>query len=80
MKQEQVRWGNKRFVLYSTNDNTRRHLSGLMDRMDSPGNLKHIALVPQQKRCFVLMVPRQRQVAAQFAPVFEWLPTTLHSG
>lgn len=78
MKKEDVRWGGVKFVLYYTTKTTRNHFMNLVHGAKEPGRIKHIAFVPHQKKCFVFMIPRVNKVAADFAPVFHWLPSTLN--
>jgi hypothetical protein len=79
LKKEPVQWGNARFILYYANNNTRGHFMNLLQSAQEPGGIKHIAFVPHQKKCFVFMIPQQKKVAAHFAPIYEWLPSTMSS-
>jgi hypothetical protein len=42
-----------------------------------PGIIRHIALVPEQKKGFIFMIPKPDQVARDFARIYHWLPSVL---
>ena len=77
MTQETVRWGARDFVLLHTTKNTRKHFMRLMEQLPAPDGLKHIAFVPHQKRCFIMMVPSPHAVKASLDPLFRWLQTVV---
>lgn len=77
MTRETVRWGSRGFVLLHTTKNTRKHFMRLMEQLPEPDGIKHIAFVPHQKRCFVLIVPSPQAVKASLAPLFGWLQTVV---
>jgi hypothetical protein len=73
MKQEVLTWGKHSFLLYYGNGKIRDQLRTLASDTPDPGNIRHIAIVPEQKRCFIFMIPREGQVAKDFGPVYRWL-------
>ncbi|HOD98165.1 MAG TPA: hypothetical protein PLT63_05250 [Syntrophales bacterium] len=77
LQQEQVRWGNSDFLLYYANETIRQRLRQFLNRRETPGTIRHIALVPEEKKCFVFMIPTRGQVAAHLSPVYQWLPSVL---
>ena len=77
LQQEAVRWGNNDFLLYYSNETIRQRLRQFLNRNQTPGAIRHIALVPEQKKAFVFMIPTRGQVAAGLAPVYQWLPGVL---
>jgi len=78
LKKEEVQWGKARFILLYATKTTRNHFMNLIKGGQDPSRIKHIAFVPHQKKCFVFMIPKANKVAADFAPVFDWLPSTVH--
>jgi len=75
LDKETVQWGSFHFHMYYQNVKVRDHLIKFMERNPDPGVIRHIALVPEQKKSFVFMIPHKKQVARYFAPIYEWLPT-----
>ena len=77
LQQEELRWGNLQFLLYSQSPGTRAAFLDFMTRHPEPGFIRHIALVPERKKCFLFMIPRQGEVAKNLLPVYNWLPRLL---
>ena len=73
LKQEKLAWGKSSFLLYYGNGKMRDRLRTLAGGSPDPGNIRHVAVVPEQKRCFIFMIPREGQVAKDLAPVYRWL-------
>lgn len=74
---EDTKWGNLDFILYYENIKIRGHLEGLMKDLPVPGNLRHVALIPREKKGFVFAIPRMKEVGRDFEPVYRWLPKIL---
>jgi hypothetical protein len=66
-----IKWGKYDFNMYYRSKKTYQRFKGLIDKIDDPGIIRHIALLPGQKKCFILMIPRKGQVAKYFAPVYQ---------
>lgn len=77
LQKEDVTWGGYRFHLYYQSPETRSRFMDLMARNPTPGLIRHIAVVPQRKKCFIFMIPRKGQVARDLLPVYKWLPSLL---
>ena len=75
LQKEQVRWGRYDFYLYCGSAGMRQKFIDFMDRNPDPGIIRHIALVPRQRKGFIFVIPRQGQVAAAVAKIYQWLPT-----
>lgn len=73
----EVRWGHRRYLLYAGSAEARTHLEALVRAVDHPGPIRHVAVVPHHKRCFVLMAPGPHGVAQAFAPVYRWLQAAM---
>jgi hypothetical protein len=56
---------------------THGRLVTFMAQNPDPGILRHIAIVPGEKKCFIFMIPRKGQVARYLAPVYRWLPSVV---
>jgi hypothetical protein len=77
LKQETLVWGKHSFILYYGNTTIHDQLKTLAADTPDPGNIRHIAVVPGQKRCFIFMIPREGQVGKDFSPVYRWLLSQL---
>lgn len=77
LRKESLTWGGREFWLYFGNKAIRDELARLVADHADPGELRHVAVVPEQKRCFVFIVPRKGQVGRTFGPVYRWLPGIL---
>jgi len=75
LEREKIMWGHDDFFLYYEGIRVREHLLKFMDQNPDPGIIKHIALVPEQKKGFVFMIPKPGQVKKYFEPVFQWIPS-----
>ncbi len=76
-QREELTWGRFQFHLYTRSPETRSRFLDFTARHPDPGLIRHIAVVPEQKKCFVFMIPRLNQVAASLRPVVTWLPALL---
>lgn len=68
-----IKWGKHDYNIYYRSKKTYDRLKELIDRIDDPGVIRHIALIPGQKKCFIFMIPRKGQVAKDLAPVYQWM-------
>jgi hypothetical protein len=77
MHHETVKWENLDFHLYYHSSEMREKMRSFMRTNPVPGVIRHIALVPEQKKGFIFMIPKPHQVARCFAPIYHWLPSVL---
>lgn len=68
-----VKWGRTECFVYYRSKKTYDRLKALIDSIDDPGSVKHIAMISGQKKCFVMMVPQKGRVAKDLTPVYRWL-------
>jgi len=73
LQKELIRWGNLDFYLYYETVKVRDQLIQYIDRNPQPGIIRHIALIPEQKKCFVFMIPRREEVGKYFGPIPRWI-------
>ena len=74
---ETIKWEDHDFHLYYHSQKMREKLLSFMKTNPAPGIIRHIALVPEQKKGFVFMIPKPQQVARHLAPIYHWLPSVL---
>jgi len=77
LNREKVRWGEQDFYLYYQGMKMRDALVRFMKENGDPGIVRHIAVVPEQQRCFVFMIPRKGEVGRYFGPIFQWVPSLI---
>jgi hypothetical protein len=70
-----VTWGAHDFYLYYETAEMHVRLMKFIEKNPDPGVIRHIAIVPDQQKCFLFMIPRRGQVAKSFSPVYQWLPS-----
>jgi hypothetical protein len=73
LTRREVRWGNYDFLLYYERVTMHDRLTEYMQAHPDPGVVRHIALVPDQRKCFVFMIPERNMVKGDFEPVYQWI-------
>lgn len=73
LTRQEVRWGNYDFLLYYERIIMRDRLTDFMRTHRDPGIVRHIALVPDQRKCFAFMIPHKNKVQSDFSPVYQWI-------
>lgn len=73
LQKELIRWRNFQFYLYYETMKVRDQLMQYIDQNPEPGIIRHIALIPEQKKCFVFMIPRRKEVGKYFGPIPRWI-------
>jgi hypothetical protein len=68
-----LKWGARDYFVYYRSKKSFERMKVLIDHIGDPGVVRHIALLPGQKRCFVLLTPQKGRVAKDLAPVYQWL-------
>ncbi|MFH1078851.1 MAG: hypothetical protein V1766_01090 [Pseudomonadota bacterium] len=68
-----IKWGKYDYYLYYKSKKTYERFRGLIDKIDDPGIIRHIALIPGQNKCFIFMIPRKGHVSKDLAPVYRWM-------
>jgi hypothetical protein len=66
-----VKWGKHDYYMYWRSKKTYARFKELIDTAGDPGGIKHIAFIPDQKKCFIFMVPLKGHVVKDLAPVYE---------
>jgi len=75
MHHETVKWEDLDFHLYYSSREMLEKMRSFIKKNPAPGIIRHIALVPEQKKGFIFMIPKPDQVARYFAPIYQWLPS-----
>jgi len=77
LTKETIKWGTRNFYLYYSNLKVRDRFIKFMELNPEPAIIRHIAIVPDQKKGFVFMIPHRTKVAQYFAPIYQWLPSVI---
>jgi len=80
LNREDVKWGKFDFYMYYESMAMRDHFMRLMGETPDPGAIRHIAIIPHQKKVFIFMIPQKGNVARHLAPVYRWLPSIFKTG
>lgn len=70
---EKMRWGDKDFLLYYADEEIKSELLALKERINEPGYLRHVAVVPDKDQAFIFMIPKRGYVAEVFPIIYNWL-------
>jgi hypothetical protein len=73
LQHEELQWEGTPFHLYYQSDEMRDSLLKLKEKLGSPGELRHLALVPDREQAFLFMVPKRDHVGQLFPVVYRWL-------
>jgi len=66
-----VKWGKQDYYMYWRSKKAYARFKELIDTAGDPGGIRHIAFIPDQKKCFIFMVPLKGHVVKDLAPVYE---------
>ena len=73
LHQRQFQWGDSAFFLYYEQDRMTDRFKELIESLPNPGPIRHIAIVPDQRKGFILMGLQQEPIEAYLATVYDWL-------
>jgi hypothetical protein len=79
LKSEEVEWGGLQFFLYYGSNKARQEVSKLLSKKGLPGQIRHVAIVPEQNRAFVFMIPRPGSVFQTMPKLVSWLERVIRS-
>ncbi len=80
LEKESVRWGKLDFYLYYDNLSMREALHRHLSEHPDPGGIRHIALVPGERKGFVFLIPRMGRVGEMFGPVYQMMVSVTSTG
>lgn len=69
---EEIRWAEKRFVRYAGSEGVKEALQELPKMLPSPGSLRHLAVVPQQSRFYIFVMPSDLRIASFMPILYRW--------
>lgn len=73
LHQMEFQWGDLVFFLYYEQDRMIDRFKELIESLPDPGPIRHIAIVPDQRKGFILMGLQQEPIEAYLATVYDWL-------
>ncbi len=80
LTRERITWGKHNFYLYYQGEKIKETLRRFVEKNTDPGIIRHIAIIPEHRRCFVFMIPRRGLVGRYFAPVYDWVSSLAVKG
>jgi len=73
LRQRQFQWGDLAFFLYYEQDRMIDRFLELIGTLPDPGPIRHIAIVPDQRKGYIFMGLQQEPIETYLAPVYDWL-------
>jgi hypothetical protein len=73
LRQMEFKWGDLAFFLYFEQDRMVDHFKKLVETLPDPGPIRHIAVVPDQRKGYIFMGLQQETIEAYLAAVYNWL-------
>lgn len=69
----QFQWGDLAFSLYYEQDRMIDRFRELIGSLPDPGPIRHIAIVPDQRKGYIFMGLQQEPIEAYLSAVYDWL-------
>ena len=79
LNREDVIWGGLKFHIYYENTKMRDKIMKFINTNPEPGIVRHFTLVPEQKKGFIFMIPKRKQVARYLAPIYRSIPSLIEN-
>jgi hypothetical protein len=73
LHQRQFQWGDLAFSLYYEQDRMIDRFRELIGSLVDPGPIRHIAIVPDQRKGYIFMGLQQEPIETYLATVYDWL-------
>jgi hypothetical protein len=73
LRRIEVQWDDFDFFLYYEQDRMVDQFKMLIASLQNPGPIKHIAIVPDQRRGYIFMGLQNESIEAYLASVYDWL-------
>lgn len=73
LRRTEFKWGGLDFLFYYEQDRMMDQFKTLIASLRNPGPIKHIAIVPDQRRGYIFMGLQKESIEAYLAPVYDWL-------
>jgi hypothetical protein len=77
LTKEEIEWGGLTFYLYYENERVKRELEDARARLGKPSTLRHLALVPDQDRMWIFMIPKLGTVHPVVNTLTNWFIATV---
>ena len=77
LHKEEFEWGGMTFYLYYENERVKRELEDARQRLGEPATLRHLALVPDQDRMWIFLIPRMGTVHRVIETLNNWFIATV---
>ncbi len=79
LTREELNWDGRQFALYSSSATSKDWMESLRSRLGTPGSLRHVAILPEQERAYLFLVPKPGTAPPLVTAVRDWLDATVES-
>jgi hypothetical protein len=76
---EEIKWGEYNFYMYYEMAKMHEFLLEFINNNLGPGIIRHIAIIPKQRKGFIFMIPQKGQVAKYLAPTYQLIISIFES-
>jgi hypothetical protein len=73
LRQMEFKWDDLAFFFYYEQDRMIDHFKKLVESLPDPGPIRHIAIVPDQRKGFIFMGLQEEPIETYLAPIYDWL-------
>jgi hypothetical protein len=80
LDREEVKWGEYNFYLYYERMAMHGHLMHFIENTPDPGHVRHIAILPEERKGFIFMFPEEGKVANHLGPVYRHMVDIFRDG
>jgi hypothetical protein len=70
LDREEVRWGPYDYYLYYEQMSMYSRLMEFIGNTPDPGHIRHVAIMPDERKGFIFMIPEEGEVAKYLKPVY----------
>jgi hypothetical protein len=69
----EFKWGDLDFFVYYEQDRMIEHFRKLIGYLPNPGSIRHIAIVPDQRKGYIFLGLQQEPIETYLSAVYDWL-------
>lgn len=77
---EEFEWGGMTFRIYAADEEVKRWMEELKNRLEVPGAFRHAALVPSEESAYLFQIPKVTEVARTTGIYRDWLDALAETG
>lgn len=73
LQKEDYIWGDKKYLIYYEDQKTKNDLLKIITQIKNPETIKHIAIVPDNKRIHLFLIPEYKKIARPLDLIYKWI-------